>query len=73
MSYLNSFQHADDVIAHLNTVLPTIADPMLKAKYTGFAAVAVVTVYEIAIKEIFINFAKDNFCELFKDPPMAPA
>lgn len=73
MSYLNSFKHADDVIAHLNTVIPTITDPMLQAKYTGFAAVAVITVYEIAIKEIFINFAKKkhkilgNFTESYFD------
>lgn len=73
MTYQQSFKHADDVIAHLNIIVPTITDPMLQAKYTGFAAVAVVTVYEIAIKEIFINFAKKkhkvlgNFTESYFD------
>lgn len=57
MSYNNHFQHADDVISHLNTIVPTITDPMLKAKYSGFVAVAAITVYEKSIKDIFINFA----------------
>jgi len=38
--------------------VPEIADPLLKAKYVGFVAVAAVTVYELAIKEIFIEFAR---------------
>ena len=38
--------------------MPEIADPLLKAKYVGFVAVAAVTVYELAIKEIFIEFAR---------------
>ncbi|WP_163560949.1 HEPN domain-containing protein [Halomonas sp. NO4] len=58
MSYANHFRHADDVISHLNTVMPDIPDPLLKAKYVGFVSVAAVTVYEQAVKEIFIDFAK---------------
>lgn len=58
MSYSNHFQHADDVIAHLNTVMPTIANPLLQAKYVGFVSVAAVTVYEMALKEIFIEFSR---------------
>lgn len=58
MSYVDHFRHADDVISHLNTVMPTISDPLLKAKYVGFVSVAAVTVFEQAIKEIFIDFAK---------------
>lgn len=58
MSYVSHFQHADDVIAHLNTVMPTIADPLLQAKYVGFVSVAAVTVYEQAVKEILIDFSK---------------
>lgn len=58
MSYANHFGHADDVISHLNTVIPAISNSLLKAKYVGFVSVAAVTVYEQAIKEIFINFAK---------------
>lgn len=71
MPYIDHFKHADDVIAHLNSVVPTIADPLLKAKYTGFVTVVAVTVYELAIKGIFIEFAQKkhkvfgNFTESF--------
>jgi hypothetical protein len=57
MPYAQRFQHADDVVAHLNTVVPNLADPLLKAKYTGFVTIAAVTVYEMAIKDIFSEFA----------------
>lgn len=71
MSYVNHFRHADDVIEHLDTVMPAIADPLLQAKYVGFVSVAAVTVYEQAVKEIFINFAQrkhkvlGNFTEVY--------
>lgn len=58
MAYLSHFKHADDVVTHLNGVVPAIADPLLKVKYIGFVTVAAVTVYELAIKDIFIEFAK---------------
>jgi len=57
VAYIDHFQHADDVVNHLNTIVPTIADPLLKTKYVGFVSVAAVTVYEMAIKDIFIDFA----------------
>lgn len=57
MTYAQRFQHADDVVGHLNTVVPNLADPLLTAKYTGFVTIAAVTVYEMAIKDIFIEFA----------------
>lgn len=60
MPYVANFQHADDIVSHLNGVVPGLADPLLSAKYVGFVAVASVTVYEVAIKEIFIAFAKDK-------------
>jgi hypothetical protein len=56
MDYADNFTHADDVVLHLNGVVPSLDDPLLQAKYVGFVAVAAVTVYEIAIKEIFISF-----------------
>lgn len=56
MSYVDNFTHADELIAHLDTVVPGITTPLLQAKYTGFVSVAAVTVYELAIKEIFIGF-----------------
>jgi hypothetical protein len=60
MAYADRYQHADDIIQHLDTVVPGLADPLLKAKYTGFVAVAAVTVYELAIKEVFIEFAREK-------------
>ena len=60
MNYAANFHHADDIVAHLNSVVPTVADPLLSAKYVGFVAVASVTVYEVTIKDIFITFAKDK-------------
>lgn len=58
MSYDSHFKHADDIANHLNDIMPEITDPLLKAKYVGFLSVAAVTVYELAIKEIFIAFAQ---------------
>lgn len=58
MAYSDHFQHADDVINHLNTIVPAITDPLLKAKYMGFVSVAAVTVYEMGVKDIFIDFAR---------------
>ena len=71
MPYRAHFKHADDIIAHLNVAMPTITDPILKIKYIGFVTVAAVTVYELAIKHVFIAFAKKkhkvlgNFTEKF--------
>ncbi len=58
MAYLNHFQLADNVITHLDTVIGGIADPFITTRYVGFVAVVSVTVYELAIKEIFIDFAQ---------------
>ncbi len=58
MAYTDRFTHADDIVQHLNTVIPSLSDPLLQAKYVGFVAVAAVTVYEMAIKEIFISFGR---------------
>ena len=57
MAYSDHFKHADDIVNHLNMILPSITDPLLKVKYVGFVTVAAVTVYELAIKEIFIEFS----------------
>jgi hypothetical protein len=56
MAYQIHFQHADDIITHLNSFVPRLSDPLLQVKYVGFIAIAAVTVYEIAIKHIFIEF-----------------
>lgn len=56
MSYADNFTHADDVVLHLNSVVPVLGDPLLQVKYIGFVSIAAVTVYELAVKEIFITF-----------------
>ena len=58
MAYANHFQHADDIVKHLNGVVPGLADPLLRVKYVGFVTVAACTVYELAIKEIFCEFGR---------------
>jgi glutathionyl-hydroquinone reductase len=58
MAYASHFKHADDIVAHLNGFVPGLADPLLRVKYTGFVAVAAVTVYELAIKDIFCEFGR---------------
>lgn len=60
MPYKAHFSHADAVIEHLNTILPSVSDPILKAKYVGFVSIASVTVYELAIKTIFLEFSKNE-------------
>ncbi len=73
MAYPDHFLHADDVVAHLNTIVPTITNPLLTAKYVGFVSIAAVTVYELAVKDIFIEFARrkhkllGNFTEVYFD------
>lgn len=56
--YSAHFRHADDIVEHLNGVVPGLSDPLLAAKYVGFVAVASITVYEVAIKEMFLGFAR---------------
>jgi hypothetical protein len=57
MAYQDHFALADDLIAHLNGVVGAITDPLISVKYVGFVAVVSVAVYELAVKEIFIDFA----------------
>ncbi len=56
MAYIDHFKLADDLISHLNTVINGITDPFLTSRYVGFVSIVAVTVYELAIKEIFVNF-----------------
>lgn len=58
MSYQGHFVHADAVVECLRVYVPTIVDPLDRIKFTGFVAVAAVTVYEQAIKNIFIEFGE---------------
>jgi hypothetical protein len=58
MAYSDHFRLADDLIAHLTPTVGTIQDPFLQSRYTGFVAVAAVSVYELAVKEIFCSFGE---------------
>jgi len=58
MPYTDHFKLADDYLVHMDAVIATIADPFIKSRYVGFITVSAVTVFELAIKEIFIDFAK---------------
>jgi len=52
------FKLTDDMISHLNGVVNGIGDPFIKSRYSGFVAIAAVTVYELSIKYIFCDFAE---------------
>lgn len=57
MGYDSHFIHADTFLAHLDFALSATTDPFIKSRYIGFLAFTAVTVYELALKEIFIDFA----------------
>ena len=57
MSYQKRFDLADQYVAHLDKVFDEIDDPFIESRYIGFVAVSAVTVYELAIKDIFISFS----------------
>lgn len=57
MPYLNRFISTDDLVSHLQPFVSSIPDEALKSKYAGFLAVNAVTVYELAIKDIFKEFS----------------
>jgi len=58
MAYTDHFLLADEYINHLDDVIDTISDFFIKSRNTGFLAVSAVTVFELAIKTIFIEFAE---------------
>ena len=60
MSYTDRFIATDNLISHLNTIVGTITDPAIQANYAGFLSVSSVTVYELAIKDIFNEFASNQ-------------
>jgi hypothetical protein len=51
------FQLADDLITHLDITIGGVTDPFIQSRYTGFLAVATVTVMELTMKQIFVEFA----------------
>jgi hypothetical protein len=56
MSYVDRYSSADQTIGHLASIVGTV-DVALRAQYVGFAAVCAITVYELALKDVFYDFA----------------
>lgn len=57
MAYEECFRHADGVVACLSRYVPSVSDQLDVVRLSGFVAVAAVTAYEQAIKNIFVDFA----------------
>ena len=57
MAYSDHFKLTDDLIQHLDPILAALRDPFIESRYTGFLAVSGVTVLELALKNIFCDFA----------------
>lgn len=57
MSYEDHFKLADEYLTHLDEAMDAIADPFIEGRYLGFVAVSAVTAFELAIKEIYQDFA----------------
>jgi hypothetical protein len=68
MPYSDHFKLTDDLIQHLDPILAGLNDPFIESRYTGFLSVSSVTVLELAMKTIFMDFANvkhkilANFC-----------
>jgi hypothetical protein len=60
MAYNTHFILTDSVIAHIDTFINQVNDPFIVSRYAGFVSVMAVTVYELAVKDIFINFSNQK-------------
>lgn len=56
MAYSDRFIPADELINHLDSVVTGVSEEF-KSRYVGFLAISIVTVYELALKDIFCEFA----------------
>ena len=57
MPYQDRFKVTDQYVDHLERTVSEIQDDLIANRYVGFVAVSAVTVYEQAIKDIFITFS----------------
>lgn len=57
MLYTDRFIANDNLIIQLRPVIAAIADAAILSSYAGFLSVSAITVYELAIKDIFNEFA----------------
>jgi hypothetical protein len=68
--YTSRYALADDLISHLDTVVPGL-DPFLTSRYVGFLCITGVTVFELALRDILVSFATKKhrvfggFCQDF--------
>lgn len=58
MTYKANYQSAENLMHSIDQMLVNLNDPFLNSMMTGFLSVYAVTVYELAIKKIFSDFAQ---------------
>lgn len=58
MHYTDHFKLADDLVEQFDPVVKALHDPSIEKNYAGLLAVSAITVYELAIKTIFTEFAE---------------
>lgn len=58
MAYLERFSLVEDYLKHVDSLMASLNDPFVEARYIGFIATSAVTAYELAIKDIFFDFAE---------------
>lgn len=56
MCYSDLFEISDAYIKHSELVVVHIADPIIISRYTGFAATNAVTMYELAVKRLLVQY-----------------
>lgn len=54
------FTDADLFIEHAERIASNTGDDFLTSRYVGFIAVSAVTVYEVAVKKLFVEFARSQ-------------
>ena len=57
MSYDVHFKRLDEYLEHANAFIASLSEPLIKHRQIGFIVVSAVSAYELAIKDIFFNFA----------------
>jgi hypothetical protein len=71
MPYTDYFRQTDKLIEHLDGIFIPSINPFIMHNYIGFIAVSSVTVLELAMKKIFIDFSRTkhkillNFCDKY--------
>lgn len=57
MPYTDRFIPTDSLITNLRPTIAAVTDAAILANYAGFISVSAITVYELAIKDIFNDFS----------------